>query len=158
MFQKMRRFKQELTKDKCIEILKNEPRGILSIVLENEFPYGLPMNHWYDERTGHLYFHSAKEGQKIETLRFNNKVSYCVMDQGYREDDDWPLHIHSVIVFGTIKKVESELMKIEICTNLCKKFTDDEEYIQKELEIGLDRVECLELIPIYMTGKLVKES
>lgn len=30
MFRKMRRFKQELSKEECIEVLKNEPRGVLS--------------------------------------------------------------------------------------------------------------------------------
>lgn len=31
MFRKMRRSKQELTKEECIEILKKEPRGVHSI-------------------------------------------------------------------------------------------------------------------------------
>lgn len=31
MFRKMRRSKQELTKEECIEILKKEPRGVLSV-------------------------------------------------------------------------------------------------------------------------------
>ncbi len=158
MFRKMRRFQQEINKEECIELLKNELRGVLSIVLDNDFPYGIPMNHWYDEQTGHIYFHGAKEGQKIDTLKANNKASFCVMNKGYREGNDWPLHIHSVIVFGEIKVIEDETKKIEICTNLCKKFTDDEDYIKKELDLALDRVECLEFIPVHMTGKLVKES
>ena len=158
MFKKMRRFKQEVSKEKCIEVLKQQPRGVLSLTLENGYPYGIPMNHWYDEETGHLYFHGAKEGQKIDSLSFNNKVSYCVMDEGYREGDDWPLHIHSIIVFGQIHMIEDEKLRKKICTNLCRKFTNDEEYIQKELNTDLNRVLCLELIPDYMSGKLVKES
>lgn len=35
MFRKMRRFKQELSKEECIEILKSEPRGVLSVIGEN---------------------------------------------------------------------------------------------------------------------------
>ena len=31
MFRKMRRFKQELSNEECMEILKNEPRGVLSV-------------------------------------------------------------------------------------------------------------------------------
>ena len=45
-----------------------------------------------------------------------------------------------------------------IGTNLCRKFTDDEEYLQKELKNALPRVQCLELIPEHMTGKLVNEA
>ena len=158
MFRRMRRFKQEVSKEKCIEVLKQQPRGVLSLTLENGYPYGIPMNHWYDEETGHLYFHGAKEGQKIDSLSFNNKASYCVMDEGYREGDDWPLNIHSIIVFGQIHMIEDEELKKKICSNLCRKFTNDEEYIQKELDAALNRVLCLELIPDYMSGKLVKES
>lgn len=158
MFRKMRRFKQEVSKEKCIEVLKQQPRGVLSLTLENGYPYGIPMNHWYDEETGHLYFHGAKEGQKIDSLSFNNKVSYCVMDEGYREGNDWPLHIHSIIVFGQIHMIEDEKLRKKICTNLCRKFTNDEEYIEKELDADLNCVLCLELIPDYMSGKLVKES
>ena len=43
MFRKMRRSKQELTKEECIEILKKEPRGVLSVQGEDGYPYGMPM-------------------------------------------------------------------------------------------------------------------
>ena len=47
---------------------------------------------------------------------------------------------------------------IPLPLGLVKKFTDDEEYLQKELKNALPRVQCLELIPEHMTGKLVNES
>lgn len=37
MFRKMRRSKQELTKEECIEILKKEPRGVLSVQGEDGY-------------------------------------------------------------------------------------------------------------------------
>ena len=87
-----------------------------------------------------------------------DKVSYCVYDQGYRKEGEWSLNINSVVVFGRIRIVEDEEKKREICTLLCRKFTDDEEYLQKELTYAFPRVNCLELIPEHMTGKLVNES
>ena len=39
----MRRFKQGLTREECVEILKNEPRGVLSLIGDDGYPYGLPM-------------------------------------------------------------------------------------------------------------------
>ena len=47
---------------------------------------------------------------------------------------------------------------IKLCENLSRKFTDDEEYIQKELQNALPRAQCLELTIDHMTGKLVNES
>lgn len=52
---------------------------------------------------------------------------------------------------------ELEEMKIQPVGDGLK-FTDDEEYLQKELKNAFPRVNCLELIPEHMTGKLVNES
>jgi hypothetical protein len=46
----------------------------------------------------------------------------------------------------------------EICTELCRKFTDDKEYLEYEIKHSLPNVQCLELRIEHMTGKLVNES
>lgn len=158
MFRKMRRFKQQISDEECIRILKEEPRGVLSMIGEDGYPYGIPLDHWYNEKDGKLYFHGAKEGHKIDAIKACDKVSYCVYDQGYRKENDWALNINSVVVFGRIKLVDEEDKAREICTNLCRKFTDDEEYLRRELKNALPRVQCLELTIEHMTGKIVNES
>lgn len=40
MFKTMRRFKQKLSEEKCIEILTNEPHGVLSLISDTGYPYG----------------------------------------------------------------------------------------------------------------------
>lgn len=158
MFRKMRRYKQELSLADCIQILKNEPRGVLSVIGDEGYPYGVPMDHWYDAESGHIYFHCAKDGHKIDAIMRCDKASFCVYDKGYRNNGEWPLHIKSVIVFGRIKPVEDGDVVVKICSELCRKFTDDEEYIRRELSSAGSRVLCLELIPEHISGKLVKES
>ena len=64
MFRKMRRFKQGLTREECVEILKNEPRGVLSLIGDDGYPYGLPMTHYYNADNGKIYFHCARVGHK----------------------------------------------------------------------------------------------
>ena len=157
MFREMRRKKQELSKEECLEVLRQEPRGVLSIMGEDGYPYGMPMNHWYNEKDGQLYFHGAKAGHKIEALKTCDKVSFCVYDKGYRKDGEWALNIRSVVVFGRISQVEDSEKTVEICSNICRKFTDDEAYLKEELS-HIPRVLCLELTPDHMTGKLVNES
>ena len=158
MFRKMRRFKQQISVEECILVLKEQPRGVLCMAGDDGYPYGIPMDHWYCEADGHLYFHGAKEGHKIDAITRCDKVCYCVYDEGYRREGEWALNINSVVVFGRIHVVEEEEKRREICTNLCRKFTDDEEYLRKELTSALPRVLCLELVPEHMTGKLVNES
>ncbi len=158
MFRKMRRFGQQISEEKCIEILKSETRGVLSVLGDDGYPYGMPLNHWYCEEDGKIYFHGAKEGHKLDAIKACDKVSYCVYDKGYRKDGEWALNVNSVIIFGRLKPVDDPEKTIKICTDLCRKFTDDEEYLAKELKYSLPNVQCLELTPEHMTGKLVNES
>ena len=105
MFRAMRRFKQQVSEEECIRVLKEQPRGVLSMIGDDGYPYGIPLDHWYCEEDGKLYFHGAKEGHKIDALTRCDKVSYCVMDEGFRKEGEWALNITSVVVFGRIRFV-----------------------------------------------------
>ena len=158
MFRKMRRFNQQIPDAECKEILKKTKRGVLSVLGDDGYPYGIPMDHWYCEEDDRIYFHGAREGHKIDAIKACDKASYCVYDDGYRKEGEWALNITSVITFGRIKLVEDEDTARKICTELVKKFTDDQEYLEKELKNAFPRVQCLELITEHMTGKMVNES
>ena len=158
MFREMRRFKQQISDAECIEVLKSTKRGVLSLIGDDGYPYGLPIDHWYCEEDGKLYFHCAKQGHKIDAIRACNKAGYCVYDEGYRKEGEWALNIKSVIIFGRIRLVEDEDKARKICTELTRKFTDDEAYLKKEMDNSFSRVCCIELVPEHMTGKLVNES
>lgn len=158
MFRKMRRFKQQLSEEECVSILKTEPRGVLSVLGEDGYPYGMPVNHFYDEETGKIYFHGAGEGHKIDAIRKCDKASLCVYDKGFRREGEWALNIKSVIVFGRIRIVEDRDRTVAVLRKLGLKHYPDAESV--ELEIGKDaaRATCLEMTIGHMTGKLVNES
>ena len=158
MFPTLRRWKQQLTQQECVELLKQEPRGVLSLRGEDGYPYGLPISYWYCEADGKIYFHGAKSGHKIDAIQRCDKASFCVYDQGFRREGEWALNIKSVIVFGRIQKVEDAQKTEEICRKLCAKFTDDPTYAQQEWEKSGKHTLCLALTPEHMTGKLVNES
>ena len=158
MFRELLRKKQQLSREECAELLKKEMRGVLSVQGDDGYPYGLPMDHWYCEDDGHLYFHSGKKGYKLDALRRCDKVSYCVYDQGYRDEGDWALRICSVIVFGRMRVVEDQERAMEICRRLSYKYTSDSEYIEREIRESGPNTLVLELVPEHMTGKKVHEA
>ena len=158
MFREMMRQKQQIPQGECIEILKTELRGVLSVVGDDGYPYGMPMNHWYCEEDGHIYFHSGRAGHRTDAMKVCDKASFCVYDRGFRKEGDWALNIRSVIVFGRLRIVEDPARVMEIARKLSYKFTSDEEYIEQEIRSAGSRTLCFELIPEHMTGKLVKES
>ncbi len=154
----MRRKKQELSEEECVKILKNEKRGVLSFIGEDGYPYGVPINHFFDETDGKIYFHGAKQGHKIDALKECNKVCFTVYDGGYKNPGDWALNIKSVIAFGKIELVEETEKAEKICRALCGKFTSDSLYIEKEISSFLSKVQCLEMTVEHMTGKQVNEK
>ena len=154
----MIRKNKQLTADECIRLLKTEKRGILSVNGDDGYPYGTPMNHWYNEEDGKIYFHCGSVGHRLDALRRDPKVSFCVHDEGYRLPDEWPLYIKSVIVFGKIHTVDDGERIADITTKLSHKFTQDDAYIQKEIEQNTHRTLLLVLTPEHICGKLVQES
>ena len=158
MFREMLRKKQQLSDEECIEILKQEPRGVLSVIGDDDYPYGMPLNHFYCESDGKLYFHSGKKGHKIDAMTRRDKASFCVYDQGFRREGEWALNIRSVIVFGRIEIVTEPEKICEIARLLSYKFTDDEKYIEDEIKKSGPRTFMFALVPEHITGKLVNEA
>ena len=155
-FRAMRRFKQQLTDEECVALLEKEPRGFLSVLGDDGYPYGIPIDFVYDG--GKLYFHCAKEGHKIDAIQAWDKVSFSVIDEGVRKGDDWPLHFKSVIVFGRIRILEDREEILSKVRLLGLKYFPDAESVEEELKHSGSRVACLELMIDHMTGKRVKES
>ena len=158
MFREILRIRQKISREECIEILRNEPRGVLSVLGDDDYPYGLPINHFYCEEDGKLYFHSGMKGHKIDAIRRHDKSSFCVYDSGYRKEGEWALNIRSVIVFGRIEIIEEKDKIYDIARRLSYKFTDDEAYIERELKNAGPRTFMFALVPEHITGKLVNEA
>ena len=154
----MLRKKQQLPEEECIEILKNELRGVLSVIGDDDYPYGMPINHFYCEEDGKIYFHSGRKGHKIDAMKRHDKASFCVYDQGFRREGEWALNIRSVIVFGRIEFIEDREKIYEIARRLSHKFTDDEEYIEREIVRSGPGTLMFALVPEHMTGNLVNEA
>ena len=158
MFREIVRKKQALSQEDCRQLLKTEKRGVLSIIGDDGYPYGLPINHYYNEEDGKLYFHSGKTGHKIDALRRNPKAAFCVYDSGWHKEGEWVLHIRSVIVFGRIRVVEDAARREEILRCLGRKYYPNPDDVEAEIRKDGSRALCLELVPDHVSGKLVNES
>lgn len=158
MFREIVRKKQALSREECISILQRELRGVLSVQGDDGYPYGLPINHYYNDEDGHIYFHSGQTGHKIDAMRRNDKACFCCYDSGFTKPGDWALNIKSVIVFGRIRIVEDQQKAIDISRRLSLKFTHDEAYIEDEVRRAGPRVLVFELVPEHIAGKLVNEK
>ncbi|MGN0362356.1 MAG: pyridoxamine 5'-phosphate oxidase family protein [Bilifractor sp.] len=157
-FRKMRRWKQQISEEECISVLKNMPRGVLSLHGENGYPYAIPVNQYYDERDGKLYFHGAKQGLKLDLLAKDNKACFTIMDEGFVKKGEWAKNIRSVVCLGRMEILTDHEKVLEQCRALAAKFYPTQESIDREIERSGSRVNVLVMTIDRMTGKLVKES
>lgn len=157
-FRKMRRFKQEISREECIEVLKKAPRGVMAFHGENGYPYAIPLNQYYDEGDGKIYFHGAKQGLKLDLLEKDSKVCFTVMDEGFVREDEWALNIRSVVCLGRLETLSDKEKILEQCRRLARKFYPTEESIEEEIRKAGERVNMLVMSIDRMSGKLVNES
>ena len=158
MFRELVRKKQALSEEECLKVLKKETRGVLSVNGDDGYPYGIPLNHYYCEEDGKLYFHGGKTGHRVDAVKQNDKVSYCVFEPGARKDGEWWLTVRSVVIFGRMELIEDRETTYEISRKLSYKFTEDESYIADEIKKSGPGTLLMALVPEHMTGKLVTEK
>lgn len=156
MFRDMRRFKQQLSEQECVDVLTHALRGVLAVHGEDGYPYAFPMNYIYLD--GKIYFHCAKTGHKLDALSSDDKVSFCVMNEGFRKSGDWALNIKSVVIFGCVKKIDPSQTAVEIVRRIGLKYYPTAEGVEDEIRKAGAHVQILELSIDHMTGKLVNES
>ena len=154
----MRRQKQAISRQECIDLLKRETRGVLAMAGDDGYPYCVPINHYYSQDDGKIYFHGGKTGHRVDAVKACDKVCFTVYDKGFLKEGDWALNVKSVVVFGRMRIVEDFDRAIELCRQLSYKFTNDESYIDKEIEKCARATVVMELEIEHMTGKLVNEK
>ena len=145
-----------LSKEECEEILTREPRGVLALLGDYDYPYALPMSHVYVD--GKIYFHGAMQGHKNDAVKKHDKVSYYVFDEGVKNDDGWSYTFRSVIVFGRIRTLTDDDEKVEKLTHLGDKFFPTPDETVREIERLLHRTEVFEITIEHMSGKTVVEK
>jgi nitroimidazol reductase NimA-like FMN-containing flavoprotein (pyridoxamine 5'-phosphate oxidase superfamily) len=100
-FHEIRRKDRILDETGAIDLLQTGEYGFLSLgESANGYAYGIPINYVYDRPANALYFHCAPEGHKLDNLRNNNKVSFCVVGSMKHFGERFTTHYESVIVFG----------------------------------------------------------
>ena len=117
----MRRFRQELSENESLEILKKGKVGVLAVSGDDGYPYAVPLNYAFDN--GCIYVHSASQGHKIDALARNPKCSFCIVDKDDVVPEEFTSYFRSVIAFGEGEVVASEEDKIKALKLLCEKYS-----------------------------------
>ena len=161
MFRKMRRVKQLLSKEETIAVLNRGTSGVLPLCGENQYPYAVPLSYVYSDCK--IYFHCATTGYKLDSIKQNNKVSFCVIDKDTVMQEEYTTYFRSAIVFGKAYILSNEQEKRQALEKLAEKYSPHNEQGRlAEIEKFFQQV-CMVKIDIeHMTGKeaieLVKQK
>ncbi len=141
----------------------NEIKGIIDkckvchlAMADEGKPYVVPLSFGYmlDGNTLKLFFHSAKEGRKIEILKKNNEVCFEMACEGrlglFEDPCDSGYYFQSVIGFGHAEFVEDAAEKRGALALLMKHHTGgDYEFTDKQA----GTVRIFKVVSTDFTGK-----
>lgn len=158
MFREMRRIKQQISSEECKEILENEKRCVVSFIGDEDYPYAIPMNYYYDREKDSIYLHSAKEGYKIDAIKRSNKICFVTWNKGFKDEGEWSWNVTSVVVSGKANLLENNGESVEILRKLGNKYYPTKEELEDVVSRYKDKVQMIKIDIENMTGKIVNES
>lgn len=158
MFRAMRRVNCQLSTEAAEKILRGGDYGVLSLSGDNGYPYAVPIN--YAVEGNKIYFHSAKVGHKLDAVRRNEKVSFCVVDRHEVVAEEFTTYFTSAIAFGRMKLVEDnddpdKLRGLEL---LADKYSPNVSAERRAKELARLSAVTIPVMTIeHLTGKAARE-
>lgn len=122
MFREMRRIGNALPKEEAIAMLQKATNGVLSVIGDEGYPYGVPVSFVY--RDNQIIFHCATEGHKLDAIEKNPKVSFCVVEQDLIVPQEFNTLYRSAIAFGRARILTGEEKRVYI-EAIAKRYAPD---------------------------------
>lgn len=153
MFRPSRKPEREMSKEFVESILDGADYGILSIITEDGYPYGVPMNFVY--HNGYLYFHGAKRGLRYDSiLNKESKACFTIVTKHLVLPKQYTTSFQSIIAFGKVSLVEEKAEKDDATQVFCDKFVGPHrEEAKRRISAGLDYMALYKFEIEHITGK-----
>lgn len=153
MSETMRRVDRQLTDEETIRLFREAEYGVLSLIDENNMPYGVPMS--FALCDNEIYFHcSAAGGKKVSSIRHCRNASFTVIDHTQLLPQKFATLYMSAIAYGTIDIVQDEAEKRKGIEAILHKYSPD--FIEKGMNYidnAIDKIYVLKFEIERITGK-----
>lgn len=159
MFRPLRRKKRAITDEKARELLTTCKRGVFAVNGDDGYPYAIPVNYFFDAEHDKIYFHGAKAGHKVDSLRHDDKVCFTVYGNVWYKDGDWAPYVMSTVVFGRCRLVDEAPAFIEDkVRQLALKYYPSAEEVEEEIAKDIKGVQLYEISIEHLCGKQIHEK
>ena len=158
MFREMRRKNCVISKETAEKILREGDYGVLALSGDDGYPYAVPINYAVDGDK--IYFHSAKIGHKLDAIKNNDKVSFCVVDRHDVVAEEFTTYFSSAIAFGRMKIIEdnADTDKLRGLELLADKYSSTASAERREKELSRLSAVVIPVMTIeHLTGKAARE-
>lgn len=152
MFREMRRKNQLLSMEDTIAVMERGTNGILAVSGDDDYPYTVPLSYVYANEK--IYFHCAKVGHKIDGIKKNPKVTFCVVDQDEIIPEKYTTYFRSVVAFGQARILDDLAEIRKAAEIIALKYSPDyKEGIPAEIDSSMAALCIVEISIDHLTGK-----
>ncbi len=157
MFPSMRRFAQQTAPAEAERMLAACDYGVLSLMGENGYPYGVPVNYVY--ANGRIYFHCAVEGHKLRALSKESRVCFTVVEKSGTVPAMLSTAYASVCVFGHAAVVRDEEERMDVLAAICARLAPGyPEEGRSSIANDGPRTVIVRVTPEHITGKTARQA
>ena len=157
MFRPIRKKRNEISIAEAEKLLKDARRGVLAVNGDNNYPYAIPVNFYYDQAERKIYFHGSRIGHKIDALKNCDKVCFTVIGNETVKDTPWAPYVQSAVVFGRCNPVEDASAAEAKLRQFAMKYYPDEAAVNEEISKAGKAVRMYEIQIEHLSGKEVQE-
>lgn len=152
-FRPMRRSDRKMERPETF--LSNHNWGVLSLIGDHGYPYGVPVNYAY--ANDKIYIHSTNaDSHKLNAIRVSPKVCFTVVGQHDVIEEKFTTQYSSVIVFGCARIITEDAQKHLAAERMMHVLAPS---VEKEAiaDCGMMKnVVMIEITPEHITGKARK--
>lgn len=148
----MRRQDLVLDLDASLKVVDQNHFAVLCLKDPEQRPYGVPLD--YVRKENALYFHGAKEGRKVSSMKANPWACAVIIGENEIIAEKFGRKYQSVIVEGSIEFIDDPEIKRQVMNWVVqKKSPDNLEKGQKIIDRMLDRVLIYKMNMDVISGK-----
>lgn len=149
MFRQMRRLDMKMSDEDINRLLLRGREGVISTINDNGYPYAIAVN--YVHLNNKIYFHCARQGQKLDNIKRDEKVSFLIYDSVEVLGEKLNTLYQSVVIYGRAKVINANDVLLRALVN---KYAEiPQEKLSRMIEKEINQTAMVEIEIDYISGK-----
>ncbi len=151
MHKAVRRKDREISSEEALRLIEEASYGVLATADSDGQPYAVPLSYVFHDQC--LYFHCAQEGVKLDNIRANPAVSFCVVGKTRTLPSKFATEYESALIFGLAEEIQGAEKK-EALTKILEKYSPEHlDTGARYLEAKFDQTAVVKISVSRLTGK-----